>query len=468
MNGTYDTKTSVRAKVALLGLFVAALLSARLIVALRSVVVLSEPTELAHAGLSVAMPHGNGWDSAKRWVYKQDAFTLIAAFPAGSSRPTASARCTYVFPAEIPGRNTADIGIQKHFERRRRQIEGEIVETGQIETDAAIVEWVHIERPEAWFNVIFGTGKLPYNRRIDIEVREGTGDADLVKRTFKAIAATLSVTNSPLLEAGGKIIAEMKDKGLGAFLDNQNQQGLFLISDLKGRVIGFATDIVVDTGRASELNIEAMGLYYTRGLFVHEQMSSFRSNNRFESFTWKIESVAPPGALGAAQRSGTGIVLEDTGILTITKSGLSLGDSSSGDEPPEERFYRAGATAIPEILLEQLLAQMIESGTKEMLVDMIRSDGLIVPTHISQIESEDTAVAKNDAYLIKLMPLNRRGFFQLAYLDERKHLSSSLVRRQNDLIFERAEPADVARLFPERSEFILHSDKLEKLLDERI
>ncbi len=197
-------------------------------------------------------------------------------------------------------------------------------------------------------------------------------------------------------------------------------------------------------------------------------MSSFRSNNRFESFTWKIESVAPPGALGAAQRSGTGIVLEDTGILTITKSGLSLGDSSSGDEPPEERFYRAGATAIPEILLEQLLAQMIESGTKEMLVDMIRSDGLIVPTHISQIESEDTAVAKNEAYMIKLMPLNRRGFFQLAYLDERKHLSSSLVRRQNDLIFERAEPADVARLFPERSEFILHSDKLEKLLDERI
>jgi len=448
MNRTYDTKTAVRAKIAFLGLFVAGLLSARLIVAARRAVALSDPMELAHVGLSVAMPQGNGWNSARKWEYKQSAFTLFGAFAPGSSRPTASARCDYVFPTEI-------IDTQKRLERRQREVGGEIVETGQIRTDFVTVDWVRFEQAGVSFNCIFGTAELPYNRRINIEVRESTGDINLARNVFKAIATALSITEAPLFEAGGRVIAQMKVKGLAGSLDNKNRQNLFLIRDSRKRTIGFTTDVLIDAGSTSELNIEAMGLYYTKGPLVHEEMTSFQSDNRFDRFTWKTESAA-------AERSGIEIVLEDKDIVTVAKSG----------EGRQENSYHTGGTAIPEILLEQLLALIIEGGVEEALVDVITRHGRIVPTHISQIKPQDATVDQSEAYMIKLMPLSGRGFYQWVYLDEGKRISESqqqsLDRREDTFFFERAEPEDVAKLFPEHSEFILQSDKLREYFDDMI
>jgi hypothetical protein len=448
MDTTWNAKNAVRAKVAFLAIFVAALISARLIVALRSAVVLSEPIRLAHAGLSVSMPQGNGWNSAKKWECKQDTFILFGAFAPGSSRPTASARCDYVFPNEI-------IDLEKRFELRQREIGGEIAERGQIKTDFATIDWVRIEQDDASSNCIFGTAELPYNRRINIEVRETTADLDLARGVFKAVAKSLSITDTPLIEAAATVITQMKDKGLAGSLDNKNRQSLFLISDSIRRIIGFTTDILIDTGSTSGLNMEAMGLYYTTGTFLHEEMTSFQSDNRFDRFTWKTESVA-------AERSSIEIVLKDKGLLTVTKSGEPNGASS----------YHTGDTAVPEILLEQLLARIIESDIQEAIVDVITSDGQIVPTHISQIKPQDTTADQSDPYMIKLMPLSGRGFFQWVYLDEQRRISRSeqhgLERRIYKFFFDRAEPEDVAKRFPERSEFILQSDKLRQYLDKMI
>ena len=238
MNETNDRKNVVRAKVAFLGLFVLALVSARLIVAMRTAVVLSSPIKLSHAGLSVSMPQGNGWNSAKKWEYKQNAFTLFGAFAPGSFKATATVRCSYVFPAEI-------IDLQKRFEGQRREIDGEIVKTGLMETEAVRFDWVHIRQADAYFCCFFGTAELRYGRRIDIEVCENTGDEDLAWSVFKAVAGAVSMTSSPLLEAGSGIITQMKDKGLGDALDNQNSQSLFLIRNSRKRIIGFATDIII-------------------------------------------------------------------------------------------------------------------------------------------------------------------------------------------------------------------------------
>ena len=448
MDATWNAKSDVRTKVALLAIFVAALISARVIVAMRSAVVLSEPIPLAHAGLSVSMPQGNGWNSAKKWEYKQDAFILFGAFAPGSSRPTASARCDYVFPNEI-------IGLEERFELRRRESGGKIVEKGQIRTGPVAIDWVRIEQDDASSNCIFGTGELPHNRRINIEVYETAADLDLARGVFEAIAKSIGITDSPLIEAAGTVIAQMKDKGLAGSLDNKNRQGLFLIGDWRRRIIGFTTDILIEAGSTSELNIEAMGLYYTRGPFPHEEMTSFQSDNRFDRFTWKTESVA-------AERSSIEIVLKDGGLLTITKSG----------EPDRESSYHTGDTAVPEILLEQLLARIIDSEIQEVIVDVIMPAGRIVPTHISQIKPEDAATEDVGPYMIKLMPLSGRGFFQLIYLDSQKRIwrteQQSFERTEDRYYFDRADPEDAAKRFPERSEFILQSDKLKQYLDAMI
>lgn len=450
MDETYDKKMAVRAKVAFLGLFVLALVAARLVVGMRSAVVLGDPIELEYSGFSVSMPEGNGWRTPRGWDYSDGEITLFGTFRPGSWKATAFARCSYIFPAEI-------VDLEERFERRRLAAEGEIVDSGQIETDSAIVDWIRIDQAEG-YNYIFGTAELPDYRRIEIEVQEGAGDVGLAESVFKAIASSLSVTDNPLLESGARMIAKMKGRGLAETLENQNRQGLFLIRDARRRrkIIGFTTDVLIDTGRSGELNIDAMSMYYIKGVSPREDVTSFKSDNRFDRFTWKTESVA-------RERISIEMVLEGAGILTVTK----VSSSSIDDSPKPHRYHTTSAT-VPEMLIDQLLERMIEDGLEETLVDMITPYGSIVPTHISQIRPDSTADAEDAAYMVKLTPLDGRGFFQLAYLDDQSRISRSLVRGRNTLLLERATPEEAAKEFPERAEFILQNEKLKQYLDDEL
>jgi len=457
MDETYEIGNRVGAKVAFLGLFVAAVLSAQLVVAMRSRVVLSEPMQLAHAGLSVCMPEGNGWRSAKRWEHQQNGFTIGSTYAAGSSRPTGAARCRYLSPAETTS-------PQIRFEQQESALEGKIVQTGRIDANmvpaipaTVTVDWVHIQKPGAWFNTFFGTAKLPHNARIEIEVHETTGDPCSAEHVFRRIAESVSITDSPLLDAGARIIAEMKDKGIAGFLDNQNRQSLFLVMDDGKNILGFTSDVLVDTGPGSEMNIQAASLYYIKGLFVHEEVASFQSDNRFDRFVWRFDRFAWKSAGIAAERDGAAISLDEAGILTVTTFG----------EESKESSYHIGASAVPEVLIEQLLAQLLDSDKKEIVVDIIEAGGRVTRTHIIQIEPEGAAAKSDAAHVVKLMPLDGRGFYQLVYLNERKGISKSLLRREETYLFESIDPEDAAKLFPERAEYILQGDKLKKYLDER-
>lgn len=450
MNGTYDTRIAVRAKVVFLGLFVLALLVAKLVVALRTAVVLGAPIELAHSGFSVSMPEGNGWNKPRGWDYSDGKATLIGTFAPGSWKATALARCSFIFPDEVTD-------LETRFERRRLAVEGEIVERGRIDAKSLVVEWVRIDQSEG-YNYIFGTAELPDYRRIEIEVQDSTGEVELPKRIFEAIALGLRVTENPPLESGAEIIAEIKSRGLAETLENYNSQSLFLIRNWQKRIVGFATDVTIDRN-TDEFNIEAMGLYYTESPFDREEMTSFQSNNRFDSFVWKTELVA-------AGRSGTEIVLDDSGILTVEWFG-SLMES----EPAPKRSYNVGRAAIPEMLLGQLYVAIMESDIKEALVDVIMSNGRIVPTHISRI-SPDDSVAEPGYPDIKVKPVSGRGFFQLIYLDNRKRIArveqQSFERIKERYYFDRSTPEEAAEHFPDHKQFILQNENLKKYLDEMI
>ena len=89
MNGTCGTKKYGADKIALLGLFTVALLTAHFIITSRSAVVLSEPMKLDYTGLSVSMPAGNGWHGEKQWKYQKNAFILSSFFDSGAGSVTA-------------------------------------------------------------------------------------------------------------------------------------------------------------------------------------------------------------------------------------------------------------------------------------------------------------------------------------------------------------------------------------------
>ncbi|MHC4741852.1 MAG: hypothetical protein ACYS8Z_08080 [Planctomycetota bacterium] len=447
MNGTHDKRIAVRAQVAFLALFVLALVTARFVVALRTAVALGHPIELEHSGFSVRMPQGNGWNSPRGWDYSDGKVSLLGTFAPGSWKATALAKCSYVFSAEI-------LSLEEQFERRRPNEEGEIVESGRIETESAVVDWIRLGRAGGYI-YIFGTADIPDHRRIEIEVWESAGDLDLAEGVFKAIASTIKLTPSPPFESGAKMVAKMKDVGLGEALENYNSQSLFLIRDAMNRqkIIGFTTDVLIDAGRAKELNIEAVGLYYTTGISPREEVTSFESDNRFDRFVWSTESAA-------RERTKTEVILEDDAILTITRIGSPLSEIS-----PQSYRYRASRATVPKMLLEQLLARIIEEGGEEAVVDIVTRYGSIVPTHISQIRPESTTDAEDAAYLVKLTPLDARGFFQFTYLDDQRRILKSFVQGRNTLLFERKTLEEAQREFPEISDFIRGNERLKKYLD---
>ncbi len=185
MDKTYDIRKIEGDKIALLGLFIVALLIAHIIVVSKSALVFSEPITLTNSGLSVSMPAGNGWKSEKKWKYHEKAFSLSSNFALGSSRPTAWAQCRYLLAAE-------PTTPQMRFEQKALEVEGRIVKMDQMRIDTLIIDWALIEKPQTSFSFIFGTANLPNNHQLDIEVHQVMGDTEMAERTFKGIVKTLS------------------------------------------------------------------------------------------------------------------------------------------------------------------------------------------------------------------------------------------------------------------------------------
>ena len=438
MNDTYGTNKPGYDKIALLGFFVLSLLVAHLIVVFKSRISFSDPIRLSQTGLSVSMPVGQAWQNDRQWQYQENMFSLSSLFPRGSDRPTTWANCRYLLSAETTT-------PQMRFDQRASEIDAVIVETNQTQTDTLTIDWARIEKPELHFSMFFGTARLPDNRQLDIEVSQIAGDGEPAELVFKHIIETLKFEDNQLLKAGAEIVAEIKSRGLAGFLDNQNRQAFFLIIDPAKRTIGSTMDVIVETGTEAQLNIRAAGLFYIRGQSTLEQGTSFQCSNNLDKFVYKSEISHRTG------RSGTETILDGHDVITVRKF----------QDKPNEKTYHLGPVAIPDVFLDQILMQMLESGTRQIIADIIDADGKIIPTHIAAIEvAQDITDDKDAAYAFMLELMDGRGFSEKIYLNDRKQVYLRLARQDNIYILERAEVESIVNEFPEHAEHILRNNQM--------
>jgi hypothetical protein len=439
MDDINESKKLKADKIALLGLFIIALLVARLIVGLRSAVVLSEPIELPHTGLKISIPVGNGWRSKKLWLCQEDGFVLNSQFTLNSSNLTALAICKYRFFADgtLP---------DERFKQRAVKVDGVIVNTDKIQMDTLGVEWAHIEKPEVNINIFMGTVELPNNRQLDIEVSENTGDFKLTEEVFSSIVKSINFHNNRLLEKGAEIVTGLKNKGINSFVNSQGRKAFFLVADSSKHPIGFIMEVLVSYRFYEKFNIRGAGLVYIRGRNTQERATTFKSDNSFDKFAWKSETHS--SGLG---RSGTEINLDEGGQMTVEKI----------DEESRQKSYYLSAAAIPEILLEELFLQILDSGEKEIIIDKIEANGKITPTFISRIEPGDDSAADNEAaYILKLEFLDGRDFYQLIYFNDRKQPYKKLLRQENVYVLTSTTIEDIKKEFPERADILPDANKM--------
>ena len=186
MNKTYDIRKLGGDKIALLGLFALSLLTARIVVGLKSTLVLSDPIPLPGTRISVAVPTGNGWQSQEKWMLRGEVFVLNSSFSAGPGEATAGVICRY---QQAVRANT----LRTLFEQKAREFDGVIVTIDQIVTVSLIFDWAQIKGEESPLTVFLGTAVLSEDRQLDIEVFEITGDAEQAEKTFKQIVESVNI-----------------------------------------------------------------------------------------------------------------------------------------------------------------------------------------------------------------------------------------------------------------------------------
>jgi len=422
-------------KIVLLAMFALALLTARLVIFLKSSVALTEPLPLRYTGLAVSIPKGRGWQSEKQWVFQDNTFTLSSVFKPASNSIAAIARCRYRFVA--PGNS-----IKQQFAEKASQTGGTIHKTGKTQRSPITVQWAHIRNRETWFDTCFGIASLPDGRQLEIEVHQAIGDSRLTQRVFNKINESLQFKDNHLLQAGNKIVAKIKSKGLKHFITNQDQQTFFLVKNDANENLGFAMSLTtLDNHNAK--SIRSADYVYVRSKQTSEQVSIFESDNRLQQFTWKSELSNITG------KSGAEISLNADGIMTVRRF----------SPQPKKKSYPLGPAAIPKTCLPTLLEQLIEGGKEEVLTDLIEANGTITPTKITLLQPPKTTESRA-AYTFKIEFSNPPGFTETIYLDGQKQLYKRRLEQENIYTVQRTTIGAILNAFPERADYIIQQNKM--------
>jgi hypothetical protein len=255
-----------------------------------------------------------------------------------------------------------------------------------------------------------------------------------------AKSANMPQDPEKLLEAGSKIVAEIKNRGIASFLEGQSQQNFFVLKlkNSKDQVLGFSMDTFVKSEPNSQFSIISTSLLYLKGRPSREEVVFFQSDNSFDHFIWKTEPSYIRG------KSGIELTADGTGVLTVTDIASTDGAKS----------YELSPAAIPEIFYEQMLAVILRSDYKEVALDIIEGDGAITTTFISKVKIQDVPYALNVQFL------NGRGFSEQVQFDEQMRISKRVLRQNGLYLFERVSREYIISEFPERSEYILQNNDL--------
>ncbi|UCF15496.1 MAG: hypothetical protein JSW59_19015 [Phycisphaerales bacterium] len=186
MDKTYDIRKLGGDKIALLGLFALSLLTARIVVGIKSTLILSEPIPLPGTSISVAVPTGNGWQSQERWTTGINIAFLKSSFSAGPGKPTAEVTCRYRPTVKASS-------IRMLFEQKAREFDGVIVTIDQIVTDSLIFDWAQIKGEKQPSTAFLGTAVLSEDWQLDIEVIEVIGDVEQAEETFMRVVESVNL-----------------------------------------------------------------------------------------------------------------------------------------------------------------------------------------------------------------------------------------------------------------------------------
>jgi hypothetical protein len=451
MQETFQKVKELKSQIAFFVFLCIAVLLGKLLMMSLAAAEFSEPIELEYAGISAAVPTGVQWESQEQWRYGSNSFYLTSTFRSAQGRPSGSLRCRFLLES------TAST-LDELLSQKISEFSTEANERGYIEKGDFIIQWINIKIPESYYEMYYGIGRLPSNHLIEIEVQKIESEFN-ANAIFEDVLKKLRLEQIPPIQAGIDIIKQMKSKGTAPLLNEFDSPSAFVIIDSQSNPLGFTLEVFSKPQAKESLVFESEVLYYLREPYSHWESASFYGNRDITEYIWRSERIT------SRSKGEFQTTLDKNGIVTLTE--LSV--------PPSDKKYQPSLCSIPEVFSDMLVSYILESETEQVHIEVIESNGKIIPLSIFRVEPD---IAKpgleSSASALQINFLDDSGLSQKIYFDEngktmreililpvsrRGFLSSSSSHEILTLVRSTAE--NLAIQFPEQAEQI--KEKISKI-----
>jgi len=426
-------------KVALLALFGLGLLIANFMVSARHKIHLSEPTYLEFAGLKVSVPTGKGWSNSGKWTYAENVYVLGSRFDVGTQL-SAMVQWEYIL---IPDQLTP----QEQLIKAAENIGARVVDQGQIQKGNITIKWIQA-KPDvatAVSDIFFAAANLDPGRELKLSII-APGQEDFAKDIFYAVSESFSFEPNTLFRQGKDFVNLIKETGATNLIDfgeEDNIENIFMLSSSKGSVDGFVVDVFkkLYNNNFSE-GIEAESFYFinTQTNWGSEN-NIFKSNNSFSEFGWQSKQQ-----LSARQRTAAFEVIgEADGVLRVNN--IRTGN---------EKSYRLKGNALINVMSDWALAAFLDyPASDKVILDVILSNGLIVPVMITKLNQSDLTEENAEvSYGVRLDFLHSEKLYQLIYFDSQKRIVKKLENRNGLIVWQRSSREELLEKFDDWQEDI--------------
>ncbi len=402
---SFKTKYSL-AEVTLFIIFAFSLLAGHLLVIRRQAIKLSKPYVLDFTGISVSVPAGEGWTSYGSWrFYNDDSDIMLTAQLTVKEHVVAVVQWRYIIAPE-------KMSTFRLLSKRAAVGGAEKVKTGQYSVKNALIEWAHAKVPGGIRDVFFGVAQLGNGRAIEVEAM-APSDPELAKQIFAKVCKSLKYEPNELIKKGEKYIASVKDAGVASLIErdtNLSWERVYLFDKPSEDASGYLLEVFDKEPEAEDKKVIKGDTrsYISHGDSWIKKDTFFKCDDRFDTFFQQTK----------IERSDNARV--PITVIEKTADGVLKGVSEAF---LKDKHYEPGKNAVPEILFDSILAGFIGCEYDDMIIDIVRSECLIVPAFVSKMsELQVKELDKRAAYGVLVEHLDAKKKFDEILFDENKQI----------------------------------------------
>jgi hypothetical protein len=112
---------------------------------------------------------------------------------------------------------------------------------------------------------------------------------------------------------------------------------------------------------------------------------------------------------------------------------------------------------VPDVILDPVLTKVLDSNGQAVIIDVIRSEGIITPVYV---EKMPPAKGQTDSNSVKMEWLDGRNYWQQTYYDDSKKPIKIVLGQESTYTLNRADANEIIRIFPERANLVRDKKQL--------